>query len=528
MDASKFVFVVYSCHKNLDPYAFAVYDLIHGTFPEMPIYILYGDPKLDVPYKTMTLGDARNYLVVHVKDTYESLNLKTIAMLKAIHGLHHDYIGVFKCDDDVLVNTEQLLRLMLTLHKEPHHYIGVRIRNDKEKIGDQKYRQPSTMPMRRVVHQQETVVPVCEYAGGPIYYLSRTAVTHLASNSNRLVWKLYEDLMVGLNLQAAGFRLSPMSIYTEHIMMKNTVSYHDKNRFPNKIIFPHLQGGLANQLFQIFATMTMASKLGFTAVLHSAANKGAAHGATLPVVRKILPQLKVIDAPARIEAYHNFVYYEAANDCFRDKTQHIIDIVGPHISTASLHGYFIAAPYVQDTYVNMLKLQPSNPQLPTLTWDNTFFLHVRLGDYKSIAMYQIPLTVYYEQCIRQIITAFHTPQRPVTFYVCTNEVSPFFQKIVQGFPQVAGVKFIVQAATDNAVDTLYIMQHCQGGICSNSTLSWIGAFLVRSEFRNKQRVFMPAPWLKVPNPLRLQAADMQDVYPSWTTVFDTTTNQFAL
>jgi hypothetical protein len=527
MDASKFVFIVYSCQKNLDPYAFAVYDLMHGMFPEMPIYILYGDPKLDAPYKTLTLGDSRHYLVVHVKDTYESLNIKTMAMIKAVHGLHHDYIGMFKCDDDVLVNTEQLMRLMFTLHKEPHHYVGVRIRNDKEKVGDQKYREQVRTTLRRV-HQQETVVPVCEYAAGPIYYLSRTAVTHLATNSNKLIWKLYEDLMVGLNLQAAGFRLSPMSIYTEHIMMKNTVSYHDKNRFTSKILFPYLQGGLANQVFQIFATMTVASALGFLPVLHTHVNKNAAaHGATFQVMRQILPQLKIVDTPARVEPYHNFVYYEAANDCFRDKRSHIIDVIGPHISTASLHGYFIAANYVRDEYAAMLHLKPTNPSLIHLPWQNTFFIHIRLGDYKTISMYQIPLTLYYEHCIQRVIATYHSAENPVKFYICTNEHSPFFTKIISALPQVPGVKYTIQAATDNAVDTLYIMRSCQGGICTNSTLSWLGAFLLKPEYRNKQRVFMPAPWVRVPNPLKLQASDMQDVYPSWATVYNTSTNQFA-
>jgi hypothetical protein len=63
------------------------------------------------------------------------------------------------------------------------------------------------------------------------------------------------------------------------------------------------------------------------------------------------------------------------------------------------------------------------------------------------------------------------------------------------------------------------MSKCTGGICSNSTLSWLGTNFQID--KNKDKIFMPYPWLKSDE---FSKENMWDIYPDWTTIYDTVNN----
>jgi hypothetical protein len=98
------------------------------------------------------------------------------------------------------------------------------------------------------------------------------------------------------------------------------------------------------------------------------------------------------------------------------------------------------------------------------------FIHVRGGDYKTIALHAIPLAAYYARCMDL------TPLKE--FVVFTND-TPLAMSMFPGFPIV----------TESEVDTLLLMSQCGACICANSSFSWWGAYL------NPTRpIYMPARW----------------------------------
>ena len=95
----------------------------------------------------------------------------------------------------------------------------------------------------------------------------------------------------------------------------------------------------------------------------------------------------------------------------------------------------------------------------------------------------------------------------------------------------------IQDLNNNALDTLYIMSLCKGGVSSNSTLSWMGLYFqkeiqkkkLNSENKNnvnnhthKDYMFMPYPWVKYVRDMN--ADNTKDIYPKWAQIYDTITN----
>ena len=70
------------------------------------------------------------------------------------------------------------------------------------------------------------------------------------------------------------------------------------------------------------------------------------------------------------------------------------------------------------------------------------------------------------------------------------------------------VNYSISNKTD-AYETLIEMANCSGGICANSSFSWLGG-LFQKERRGK--IFMPSLWNKT--------RDCSGVYPKWATVIN--------
>ena len=133
----------------------------------------------------------------------------------------------------------------------------------------------------------------------------------------------------------------------------------------------------------------------------------------------------------------------------------------------------------------------------------------------------IPLEKYYTDCIVKI----KETNPSAKFVICTNEYSKNLNKYLDIIKQAT--EYQVQIPEEDEMDTLYIMSKCRGGICSNSTLSWFGCYFqcLRALPDAKKHIYMPYPWVNK-TWHGFNDDNTRDIYPEWTTVFDTTTSTF--
>jgi len=164
------------------------------------------------------------------------------------------------------------------------------------------------------------------------------------------------------------------------------------------------------------------------------------------------------------------------------------------------HGYFQSPKYFISNYpTTQIKQKEKKP--------NTYFLHIRLGDYCNHKDYKIPLKKYYSEAIMQIMES----DIQAKFLVFSNEN----HKVEKFIKDNIHVPFdYTLAETQTAYDTLLEMASCSGAICANSSLSWMGAYYQQEPRKN---IYMPYPWM---NPSKKKTHF--DLYPDWAIMIDLT------
>lgn len=132
--------------------------------------------------------------------------------------------------------------------------------------------------------------------------------------------------------------------------------------------------------------------------------------------------------------------------------------------------------------------------------ENSYFIHIRLGDYLTNAKHFIHLENYYEKCLEKIAEKDPRAQ----FVLFSNES----KKINYIYPRLFGnlhqyhFNYIILDEPDEVI-SFYLMNRClKGGICSNSTFGWWAGWLNINE---NKRLFMPSKWINM---------DLEnDIYP---------------
>jgi hypothetical protein len=137
-----------------------------------------------------------------------------------------------------------------------------------------------------------------------------------------------------------------------------------------------------------------------------------------------------------------------------------------------LSGYFQRFEYInliKDEFISKLTFDKSIlEKYPYI--QNTFFIHIRGGDYLKNSLHFIDLKSYYNECIKK-----HQDEK---FIIFTNDI-PYASSLLPDIPIIE----------ESEVNTLYLMSESKGCICSNSTFSWWGAYL------NENRpIYFPDKW----------------------------------
>jgi hypothetical protein len=105
---------------------------------------------------------------------------------------------------------------------------------------------------------------------------------------------------------------------------------------------------------------------------------------------------------------------------------------------------------------------------PDLNFQDTCFIHVRLGDRLQQKDKCLDLNTYYKNSIDVILSY----NQNAHFIVFTDDIKSL-SKLYSWLPQRYAIYY-----EESAIACLYMMARCRmGGICSNSTFSWWGAWL---------------------------------------------------
>ena len=302
-----------------------------------------------------------------------------------------------------------------------------------------------------------------------------------------------------------------------------------------KMLSINICGGLGNQLFKIISSLGFCEKYNKKLLLlqnNICKNGHETKEQTIINIKTLFPDITIIDD---LETTHYHKYRE--NKPY-DYT--IFDINSD--KDILLDGYFINENYFPKVLpksvlyaissietVNILKYKTM-----TNDFEHTYFIHIRLGDYVNNDFFTINLIEYYNYCINKI----KEQDILAKFIICTNEHGINLNKYITNLPKE--IDYIIQDLNNTALDTLYIMSSCKGGISSNSTLSWMGLFFQKeiqnqksennnnnnNNNNNKAYMFMPYPWVKYIE--GYNADNTKDIYPKWSQIYDTNTNKIII
>ena len=511
----KYIFIIYTCKKNLSK-AETIYERINKKLDYGKVYIIYGDNRNHEDYNNHNYKISENkYIVLNVDDDYDHLNDKTLLLLQTINELFPSIKGMFKCDDDVWININNI-----------NNFIRIDMANNN-KIDYAGY----------VVDywpEKSTNLPIsshCKFCGGPLYYLSKKSLT--CFNPTKLLEKqfikmYYEDVMIGKYL--INNNIFPITepwsqLYSDYIAHSPHISYHNSNHHNDLYIYLH--GGLGNQLFQLACGMKMAKKYNKNFVLNTYGVIANPHqnnnvARTIQTIQKLCPALPVSDQQLLSNQYQ--IIKEETSDSFF-YTEEKLDNAFQVYANVCLRGYFINASYIPNladfTDIGG-NITPTDQRLLTHDFANTYFIHIRLGDYLKEPMYQIELKAYYNFCIHAILNV----NPSAVFYICTNQYDEALYAYTKDFPKqlrindnIINITYHLQDKTNDDIDTLYIMASCCGAICSNSTLSYMGAFFQKNNNR-PDHIYMPYPYVRFMNGFN-ETNVSTSMYPDWCSIYNT-------
>ena len=258
----------------------------------------------------------------------------------------------------------------------------------------------------------------------------------------------------------------------------------------------NLMGGLGNQLFQIFTTITYAIKsqnmfkfsnietLGGnnTTIRHTYWKTFFKYLSPFLINIHKIPELKIIRE-------NEFRYKNIPSTEFINKN-------------VILFGYFQSYKYFEHHFMTIYKLLHINILKEQIikdlqnknlvfNFDKTISLHFRLGDYKKLQEYHPIATYNYYKKSLECIKSYEEIDFNV-LYFCeeedVDEVKPIIDKLFVTFPNYTFSR------GDYALEDweqLLLMSCCRHNIIANSTFSWWGAYL---NMNSDKIVCYPSVW----------------------------------
>lgn len=495
-NGSQIIFAIYSCRKYLHRAEF-LYRLLENAFDRNTVDICIFLGKDDQgPFTTSC-----NYRVLDCPDGYDNLTTKTLTMFSNCMS----YKGIIKCDDDIFPNINYLRKFVNRLHLSPHIKYAGRKLDIESHI--------STWHIGKGSNTEPIIIPQCSYCTGPIYYLSNEAMRAIVSSwrAETLVINYNEDITVGHNLGILGIELSHNPLYCDDPAVFNTLNIQNiSSRI--SFVFSRIHGGLGNQLFQCAAAVGIAKMTHRLPVL--VFTESPNHYQHNKVLREYIDTVfngmccisyeyvkHIINDETQCLEWSEVHARIPPDACFTFQTE-VINMLNGCNSHVFLNGYFQNEKYFKDVKQELLghfydktiasKIAAKYPRTA-----ESYFIHVRRGDYVGNKLYKINYDEYLARALKHIVAnavaSADTNATSVHFYVVTNDTAYCKKHPLLSKKNNKAQFTILDDSCMSTLETLHFMASCRlGGICANSSFSWWGSYMNPNE---EKRVYFPYEWM---------------------------------
>jgi len=247
-----------------------------------------------------------------------------------------------------------------------------------------------------------------------------------------------------------------------------------------------LEGGIGNRLFQLASVLGYAEKWNRKPVIYTHTNTGLSHQDNSNIL-KLFPELDRIT-----DIVYTKPIYENPNSGYLYR-----DI--PSLETNSIiHGYRQNLQYFPSYSIlpsfsmfsddTLRSIREKYKLRTTAERRNTWFIHIRLGDYCTINNLNHVTTKSYHRHLLH-----HIPD-DANLLVLSNESSTA-ETLLKGHTS----RSFTVCDEANECMALYIMAACWGGaIIPNSTFSWWGAYFAyhSTPYKSSYKAYLPQDWVR--------------------------------
>jgi len=245
----------------------------------------------------------------------------------------------------------------------------------------------------------------------------------------------------------------------------------------------NLMGGLGNQLFQIFTTISYAikSKNRFYFINAECLNDGSTCTKRYTFWNSLLNKLKPF-LVEKITPFSKNIYQNG----FTFNEIETSELIGKDIC---LQGYFQSEKFFKENYSIIYKMLDINKQKKqildffyennineTINFKNNVSLHFRLGDYKALQNYHpIMKYEYYNKALR-FIQNKDTNIRSILYFCEDEDIEIIMDTINLLKNDFSNLNFIRASSCLKDWEQLLLMSCCDHNIIANSSFSWWGAY----------------------------------------------------
>jgi hypothetical protein len=259
-----------------------------------------------------------------------------------------------------------------------------------------------------------------------------------------------------------------------------------------KNLYVCIQGGLGNQLFQIAAGHGWMKKYPDRYILTYLGPKPDPPAVLKKIMdqenynyqplSQLIPKLKEEYSKGTLFFYDEDRSDRNAYAC----NDSVLDSV--HNMDVYMSGYFQNEKYFKAYKEKLLLYYVEEDRVTHLiqkypSAQNSYFIHIRRGDYVNHGLLGIDLTIYFKSAIYYLLNKDPDSH----FYIISDDIEYCKQNLI--FENIN--KTFIEGSSE--LDDFYLISLCKrGGICSNSTFSWWGSYLNTNP---KKIVTFPSKWL---------------------------------